>query len=168
METINSWPLYFFKQANLVAWKSKDPSSKVGTVVVRDHRVISSGYNAFCIGVKDLPERYNDRPTKYRLVAHSEFNACIIASRFGISLMDTELYTQSLPCDGCTKAIIQAGISKIHTLKSCDELWEKYNPDWNESCEFSKLMLTESGVVWNQHDIVCDDEVLIGGKKYRI
>src|SRR5262245_31787663 len=59
--------------------KSKDPSTKAGAVITRGREIVSIGYNGFAKKVKDLPERYADRATKYRMVIHAEVNAHIFA-----------------------------------------------------------------------------------------
>jgi deoxycytidylate deaminase len=115
-----------------------------------------------------LPERYNNRELKYELVSHSEFNACIIASKFGISLDGATLFTQSCPCSNCCKSLIQSGIRQVKTLKNCEEIWHNYSSKWKESAEITKLMLNESGVEWIVCDIVCGDKILVGGKEYSI
>lgn len=153
--------------ANLVAMKSKDPSSQVGSVVVKDKHPLTTGFNGFCIGVIDKPERYGDRDVKYGFVAHSEFNACIIASKFGISLQDATIYTQSTPCDSCSKAIIQSGIREIKILDSCERIWKEYT-NWLSSCRISKTMLREAGVKLTKLNIFCGDKIKIGGKIYNI
>ena len=164
---IDDWHLYFFKIANLIAKKSKDVSSQVGTVIVKDKRILSTGFNGFCIGVKDFKERYLDRQTKLQLVAHSEFNACILAGRFGISLQESILYTQATPCDNCAKSIIQAGIKTVNILENCEKIWNNYQ-NWGESSKISKLMFQESGVKLNKFNLQCGDVIKIGGKIYDI
>lgn len=165
---IDNWDLYFFKQANLIARRSKDPSSIVGTVIVRDRVVLSSGFNGFPIGVKDYSERYNDRTTKYDFISHSEANSCLLAARNGISLKDSTCYTQTLPCCNCAKCLIQSGISKIKTLKNCEKLWADYSKNWIESKKVSEIMLREAGITVDECDIECGDDILIGGKIYII
>ena len=154
--------------ANLVARKSKDPSSMVGSVIVKDKRILSSGYNGFCIGVEDREERYNDRPVKYSFVAHSEFNACIVAAKFGININGSVLYTQALPCDSCAKAIIQSGITTVNILKKCEDIWHNYNSSWQDSQKNTKIMFAEAGISVVEHDLECSDEILVGGKIYKI
>lgn len=164
---IDDWDLYFFKVANLIAMKSKDPSSQVGSVIIKDKHILTTGFNGFCMGVNDNKERYNNRELKYRLVAHSEFNACIIASKFGISLQNSTMYTQSIPCDSCAKAIIQSGVRTVKTLKNCEEIWGKF-PNWSDSCEITKIMFEEAGISLEILDFICGDKIKIGGKIYEI
>lgn len=76
------WDRHFIRIAREVASISKDPSTKVGVVLVKNRRIIGTGYNGFPEGIADTPERLNDRPTKYKLMLHAEENAianCIVA-----------------------------------------------------------------------------------------
>lgn len=67
--SIGKWDGRFLDLAVLVGEWSKDPSTKVGAVLVRPDRTIAAvGFNGFPRGVLDHPERYEDRPTKYEMV----------------------------------------------------------------------------------------------------
>ena len=160
-----SWDSWFMKQAYLMAEKSKDPSTKIGSVIVKDNHVISSGFNGFPIGVKDLPERYSNRELKYKFVVHSEANSVLSAARFGISTLNTTLYTQAMPCHDCAKCIIQGGIRKIvvHTK------WpDMSHSKWKESMEISGIMLTESGVEIRYLDELLNVLAYLNGKTYSV
>lgn len=92
---------------------SKDPSTKVGAIVVGDKKDIrSTGFNSFPRNIKD-DDRYNDIELKYKIVIHAEMNACLSASRLGVSLEDCTLYSTLSPCSSCSGAIIQSGITRI-------------------------------------------------------
>lgn len=118
--------------------KSKDPSTKVGAIIVGARRVvIGMGYNGFPRGVHDSPDRYEDRETKYQLVAHAEINAilnCAVPPR------GATLYCTLAPCHECAKAIIQAGIADVVLYEGSD--W-KLNP---ESNRIAMMMFREAGV----------------------
>lgn len=110
---MSSWEEYFIRMAELVASRSKDPSTKVGCVVVSyDNTVLSTGYNGLPRGVLDLPERM-ERPVKYLWTAHAEENAVAQAARNGISLDGATAYVTHSPCCRCARALIQAGILHI-------------------------------------------------------
>ena len=118
--------------AQHVACWSKDPSTKVGAVIVNNNKqVLSLGYNGFPRGVEDRPERYNDRPTKLLFVAHAERNALDNA------FTDTDgatLYSTLYPCTDCAKGIIQRGIKKVVTSKDkFEELSQRFNFDVSET-----------------------------------
>jgi len=138
-----SFDEWFMRMVYLIALKSKDPSTKIGAVLVKDKRIISTGYNGFPIGVNDLPERYLNKETKYKMVVHGEDNAVLSAARFGISTKDAVLYTQGVPCNECCKSVIQGGIKEIiiHSVWS-----EKTGAKWLESQITSEIMLKECGI----------------------
>jgi len=109
--TTAKWDERFMALARHVAMWSKDPSMKVGAVIVdRKRRVIAMGYNGFPRGVEDSSERYNERATKYAHVVHAELNAVLNALG---PVEGCTLYTTFEPCTGCAKAIIQSGITRV-------------------------------------------------------
>ncbi len=74
------WDEYFMKIAETVAEKSKDPSSKMGCVIVDPRkRVVSLGYNGMIQGADETKMTLSERPMKYYFAIHSEMNALIIA-----------------------------------------------------------------------------------------
>lgn len=74
----DEWDKFWLTVATLVSVRSKDPSSKVGAVIVdNDKRFVSMGYNGFPRGTNDDPELYQDRPEKLRRVIHAETNAIL-------------------------------------------------------------------------------------------
>ncbi len=104
---------------------------RVGAVVVRDDRVISTGYNGTPIGMPNCSEggchRCANRETDaypagrgYDLCicVHAEQNALLAAARFGQSTLGATLHTTMQPCFGCLKEALQAGIVAVHHLKS--------------------------------------------------
>jgi len=109
-----SWDSYFLNIAELVATRSKDPSTQVGAVLVSNRAIISTGYNGFPRGVNDrVPERF-DRPMKYLWTIHAEENAILNAARHGVKLEGSSLYITPLPpCTECAKAIAQAGLKEV-------------------------------------------------------
>jgi dCMP deaminase len=137
-----TFDVVYMKQVYLTAERSKDPSTKIGSVLVKEKNIIGTGYNGFARKVLDLPERYNDKETKYKFVVHSEANAILTCARLGISTLNSILYTQAFPCNECMKSIIQGGIKKIVIHKQ----WPNMNSKWIESMEISKIMMEESGI----------------------
>ena len=80
MPPLMKWDKRFLDLSQLISSWSKDPSTKVGAVVVDDdRRVISLGYNGFPRGVSD-DERLDNRESKYKIVTHAEANALLFAS----------------------------------------------------------------------------------------
>ena len=99
--------------AHISTW-SKDPSTKVGCVVVGEDREIrSTGFNGFPRGIKDDEERLSDREKKYPLICHAEENAIMHAARTGVSLKGNTAYVTWPPCSRCTRSLIQAGVSEV-------------------------------------------------------
>ena len=129
-EKRRSWDEYFLDIADLVATRSKDPSTKVGAVIVRDKIILSTGYNGFARGVNDnIPERY-DRPEKYLWTIHAEENAILNAGRIGIKTDGASLYVTPMhPCSNCALSIVQSGIKEVIFNKSVE------NPRFEKSFE---------------------------------
>lgn len=113
-ENFINWDEYFMGLAILSCERSKDPSTQVGAVVVKDNKILSIGYNGFPIGINDLDlpwEREGEfLSTKYPYVCHAELN-CIINAK--CSLEGSTIYVTLFPCNECSKVIIQSGIKKI-------------------------------------------------------
>ena len=83
----NKWDIRFLELAKHISGWSKDPSTKVGCVVVGEDREIrSTGFNGFPRGISDDNERLTDRNKKYPLICHAEENAIMHAARIGVSL----------------------------------------------------------------------------------
>lgn len=136
-----TWDDYFMGVALLSAYRSKDPSTKVGACIVDvDNKIVGVGYNGFPIGCDDklLPwEREGEfLETKYPYVCHAELNA--ILNSISRNLRGCRLYVALFPCHECTKAIIQAGIKEIIYLS------DKYKE--TDSVIASKRMLDMAGI----------------------
>ena len=109
---MNNWDEYFHKLAINISERSKDPSTKVGAVIVDERNIIAgTGYNGFPRGVVDFEDRWNNRETKLDFVVHAELNAILNSNK---SLVGCTIYVYPLfSCVNCAKAIIQAGIKRI-------------------------------------------------------
>lgn len=121
---IISWESYFIAIAQLVERRSKDPNCQVGACIVKDNRIISTGYNGFPSGCDDslYPwDKYNSDITKnkYFYVVHAELNA-IINSK--ISPEGSTIYVTKFPCNECAKAIIQCGIKEVIYIDKLNEV----------------------------------------------
>ena len=138
----NKWNYRYIDLARHISTWSKDPSSKIGAVVIGDYgQVLSTGYNGFPRNIEDSEERLNNRETKLGLVVHAEMNCIYNASLTGTSLKGASLYCYGLPiCSDCAKGIIQAGISEVYVRKIDINKSER----WKESWIKSKLMFEES------------------------
>lgn len=100
---------YFLILADIISARSHDSQTQHGCVIVKDDRIISTGFNGFPPGAPDnvIP---NIRPHKYDFVNHAETNAIYAAAKLGISLNDSKIYITGHPCCNCIKALVSIGI----------------------------------------------------------
>ena len=106
-----NWDEYFLAIAETVALKSKDPSSKMGCVIVdQNKRVVSLGYNGLIQGANESKMTLTERPMKYYFAIHSEMNALLFAYR---DLTGCTLYNRVATCENCLKYCLQAGIKRF-------------------------------------------------------
>jgi dCMP deaminase len=137
------WNLRFMKIADLeVAQWSKDRSSKVGCLIVKDREIVTSGFNGMPRGVDDDVEVRHERPEKYHWFIHSEANAIINAARQGKSTLNCDMYVNWFPCDTCSGFIVQAGIKRLF----CDKEPDLNNPNFGEGFKRALKILEEGGV----------------------
>jgi len=137
------WDEYFLKIAQIVSERSTCLRRKVGAVVVKEKRILATGYNGAPSGIKHceetgcLREKLNiPSGERHELCRglHAEQNAIIQAAYHGVSIKDSVLYITCHPCSVCAKMIINAGIKKIIISEGYpDKLAEK--------------MLKEAGIV---------------------
>jgi dCMP deaminase len=142
-EWMLKWDARFMKIAVDISEWSKDRSTKVGCIVVRERRILSTGYNGFPRGCDDDVEARHERPLKYLWVAHAEANAVYNATRDGVMLEGATAYVTMFPCADCAKALIQTGIHRIvaHAPNlACER--------WGAQQQVAIDMLTESGVIF--------------------
>ena len=138
------WDIRFMRLAKEISTWSKDPSSKIGAVIVNDERrILATGYNGFPRGIEDTEERLNDKEQKYPRIVHAELNALLGALYNGVSVKDATLYVYGLPvCADCTKSVIQSGIKRvIISMYSLDN--KKWSEQWDR---LSKPMFEEAQV----------------------
>ena len=137
-EEHNKWSKRFMELANHVAQWSKDPSTKVGSVIVRpDNSVVSMGYNGFPRGVEDY--NLNDREYKYARTIHAELNAVLSART---SVEGCHAYVSLCPCSNCAASLVQAGITKVFFNPIPEELMER----WGDSFRITFDILSQAGV----------------------
>lgn len=134
----------------VASWSSCYKSDRqVGAIIVKNKRILTTGYNGAPEGVKSCKERgeclrmKNDIASGTRLelcyAVHAEQNAIVQAARLGIVLEGATLYCTHQPCVICAKMIINAGIKRI--------VYKDGYPD-----EFSVQLLNEAGVILQQYD----------------
>ena len=135
---MTNWDQRFLNLAKHISEWSKDPSTKVGCVVVGpDREIRSTGFNGLPRGIEDNDERLNNREIKYPLICHAEENAIMHAARIGISLKDCTAYVTWPPCTRCARSLIQAGVSTIIYPKEI-EIPDRWMEDFNLSLNMLK------------------------------
>ena len=139
---MTNWDQRFLDLAEHISNWSKDPSTKVGCVVVgNDREIRSTGFNGFPRGIKDTPERLQDREQKYPLICHAEENAIMHAARIGVSLKGCTAYVTWNPCSRCARSLIQAGIIEVVFSKD-----KEIPVRWVEEFDAATNMMKEAGV----------------------
>lgn len=167
-----TWDQYFILQAMLAAAKSKDDSTWVGVVLVKNNSVIATGFNGFPRGVAEtirdaarlgypvsahlhertlLEERWNRRPEKYRWVEHAERNAIYQAARLGISTEGSVMYfnTAGVPCSDCMRACIQAGVKEF-VSRDIGEFRGVGQGTHYHCGDIEQTMMHEAGITWRR------------------
>lgn len=139
---MEKWDTRFVELSRFVSEWSKDPSAKVGAVVVsRRGGAVSLGYNGFPMGVEDSAERLDDKETKLELVVHAEQNALIAA---GSKADGATIYVWGKPvCARCAGAIIQAGIKRVVAVSPDSVDTES---KWHRTGKLSLEMFKETGI----------------------
>jgi len=139
------WDEYFMNVAHAVRQRADCTRRQVGTILVKEKKIISTGYNGTPKGTKNCSEegceRCNGSEEKYPrgthldkcVCSHAEENAIVQAALHGVATNGSTMYTTNSPCTTCAKMIINAGIKKI--------LIEGDYPD-----ELGAKLLREAGV----------------------
>jgi len=141
MPNQNKWDDHWLNIASVWAKLSKDPSTKVGGVIVTpDNRQSSAGYNGLPRGVKETPDKW-ERPTKYEWVIHAELNAVMNCpfDTYGCSV-----YTTITPCHKCMEHMRNAGIQRVIYAEEYERLTHK--DIWLEvAAEFEEVYQLKDG-----------------------
>ncbi len=145
-----SWDEYFMKLAEVVRERADCTRRKVGAIIVKDKRIIATGYNGTPHNIKNCSEggckrcRQRDEgkisAIEYEescVCIHAEQNAIIQAAYLGISTKEAIFYCTNLPCSTCAKMIINAGIKEV-----------VFKEDFHD--ELAKKLLNEAGVIVRQ------------------
>ena len=142
---MDKWDARFMELAGVIAsWAScYKPNRKIGAVIVKNKRIVTTGYNGAPAGIKTCVERGECLREKLGIASgthhelcyavHAEQNAIIQAARLGISIDGATLYCTHQPCVLCAKMIVNSGIRRV--------VYREGYPD-----EFSLQMLKEGGV----------------------
>ena len=115
----DTWDKRFLAVAKEISTWSKDPSKKIGAIIVKDKRILATG-------------------------VHAEMNAIYNAAANGISCKDATLYVYGLPvCSNCAKGIVQTGINRI--VMDATDVPQR----WIDSFDKTKDMFDEVGIAWS-------------------
>ncbi len=148
---MSKWDARFMEMARLVAtWTScYTPGRAIGAVIVKDKRVMTTGYNGAPAGLPTCREKGECLRRKLGVESgtraevcfaiHAEQNAIIQAARLGISIDGSTLYCTHQPCSVCTRMIINAGIRRV--------VYEQGYPD-----AFSLELFHAAGIPLEQFD----------------
>ena len=137
----DKWDRRFIELAKHISTYSKDPSTKVGAIIVNDnHLVVGMGYNGFPRGVEDSEERLNDREQKYAMVVHAEANAILMAGHKcrGATLYVYPSFVLPPICNECAKLVIQSGIREVVGYEP--DLTNERSKRWASSIKVSQQM----------------------------
>lgn len=147
---MNKWDKRFMEMAHVIAsWTSCFvPGRAIGCVIVKDKRIMTTGYNGAPAGLRTCKERGKcmrrelgiQSGTRAELcyAIHAEQNAIIQAAKLGVSIDGATLYCTHQPCSMCAKMIINAGITRV--------VYQEGYPD-----EFSLEIFDESGVTLERY-----------------
>lgn len=136
-EKLPTWDEYYMGIAFAVREKANCLGNRVGAVIVKDNRVVSTGYNGVPEGMKNCldggclrclnPEGQYPSGTGYGLCicVHAEQNALLSAARFGIAVEGATVFTTMQPCFGCLKEMLQVKIRRVVYIHP----WQPDDPD---------------------------------------
>lgn len=142
---MDKWDYRFMEMAKLVAtWSScYQPNRQVGAVIVKDKRILTTGYNGASSGIISCKEKGECLRKKLGIASgtraevcyavHAEQNAIVQAAKLGVSVQGATIYVTHQPCSICAKMIINSGIERI--------VYEQGYPD-----EFTLQLFGECGI----------------------
>ena len=134
----NIWSQRFIKLAEHIATWSKDPSTKVGAIIVDSNkRIISLGFNGYPKKIPD-DDLYN-RESKYNKILHAEINAILFAKR---DLKNCIIYVTNIPCPQCASAIIQSDIITVITKKPNEDFLSR----WEDKIKITLKMFSDAKI----------------------
>jgi dCMP deaminase len=129
------------ERAILAARKSPSRPRKVGALLVlADGMSTIEACNDFPAGVNDLDARHA-YPERLLWIEHAERNAIFAAARAGLATAGATLIATFHPCADCARAIVQAGVTTLHTMAP-----DFADPIWGPAFAFSRTILEEGGV----------------------
>jgi dCMP deaminase len=168
---------YFMAIAMAVRLRANCKGNRVGVVIVKDHRIVSTGYNGTPSHMTNCLDggclRCSNRDQKFKsgeaydlcICVHAEQNAILAAARFGIAIQESTVYTTMRPCFGCAKELLQVGVGRVVYLHEWVPVAEA-DPLMNEKKqrEYEKLFLRFANGL-HKLDMVDPDEAWACSKK---
>lgn len=157
------WDEYFIGITKEVAKRSTCMSTKIGAIIVKDKRIISTGYSGAprktmdCYDRGECLRRKLNIPSGHRYElcrsVHAEQNVIINAARAGVNIMDSDMYiygvkvwqnqnkvVKAYPCFICKKMIINAGIKNVIFLNEKGEIQKENATDWAEKWQKKDML----------------------------
>jgi len=153
------WDQYFLQVAQVVAKRSTCLRRQIGAVIVRERRILATGYNgapsglAHCLDIGCLRDQLgipSGTRTELCRALHSEMNAIIQAAQHGVSTKGATLYCTHQPCSVCARMLINAGVRRVVYIGEY--------PD-----DFTQQILREAGIelVRYTEDLVPESEAVV-------
>jgi len=122
-----SWDEYFVKLTEIVGTRGTCDRAYVGSILIKDKRILATGYNGAPVGLPSCDEVGHEihattgedgKISKHCIrTAHAELNAITNAARVGVAVHGATLYCQMTPCYTCAKTIVNAGIVRVVAIK---------------------------------------------------
>lgn len=144
MPSQTEWDRRYLRLAREIASWSRDPSTSVGAILVdAQHIALATGHNGFTSGLRDTPERLNNRETRLKLTLHGEENCLINAGKAGHAVLGATCYVWPLaPCVSCASKLVQAGVRTIVTVTASPALTSR----WGDDLALAQEVYNETGV----------------------
>lgn len=142
-ETRPSWDEYFMSITKLVATRATCPRLRVGAIIVKDKRILTTGYNGSLQGLPHCDEigclviKGHCRRT-----IHAELNAILQATSTGVKINGADMYCLYFPCLECIKEIIRVGIKKVIYKKD----YKRHKGEQKEEYEATRQMAKDAGL----------------------
>lgn len=147
LETRPSWDEYFMAQAQLISTRSTCDRAYVGCVLVRDNRIITSGYNGSISGSPHCSEvGHLMHEGGCKRTVHAEMNAILECAKEGIPTKGATAYVTHYPCPNCMRELNQAGIKEVVYLK---EYAHRFENDFDKGMKLRKYEGRELAYRWN-------------------
>ena len=140
MKNRPDWDHYFMSMAEVAASRATCPRAKVGAALVKDHRILVTGYNGAIHGSDHCTDVGCHIVDNHCLRAvHAEMNAIVNCARQGEDIDGSSLYVTHFPCIRCMPLVLQAGIKKIYYINDYNNDSFCYDLAKSAGCELIKI-----------------------------